>query len=108
MCQMLSEGLPNIQEDAVTVPAQAAQPEVMSSETPSNNRQKVSLPDDPFYKRVTKVFAIGVKCALFGLACQTHTTLRVKVMVKAEFAGFCLWSAAAAHIHWHELTAHAD
>ncbi len=86
MCQMLSEGLPNIQEDAVTVPAQAAQPEVMSSETPSNNRQKVSLPDDPFYERVTKVFAIGVKCALFCLACQTHTTLRVKVMVKAEFA----------------------
>ena len=87
MCQMLSEGLPIIQEDAVTVPAQAAQPEVpvMSSETPSNNRQKVFLPDDPFYQRVTKVFAIGVKYAWFCLPCQTHTTLCVKLMFKAEY-----------------------
>ncbi len=69
------------QEDAVTVPARAAEPEApaASSEVPSNKHQKVSLPSDPFYGRVTKVFAEGVKCALFVLHVMRtkRTTLHV-------------------------------
>ncbi|KAL0043310.1 hypothetical protein WJX79_001188 [Trebouxia sp. C0005] len=44
-------------EDAITVPAQAAQPgaPVLSSEIPSKTRLQVSTPDDPFYGRVTKM-----------------------------------------------------
>ena len=81
LCQTLSQGLLTFQEDAVTVPAQVAEPEAPapSSGVPSNKCQKVSLPNDPFYGRVTKVFAMGVKCELIFLRVMLtrHTMLHV-------------------------------